>query len=251
MVDDQRVMRTARGVQLKCQSLQVRFTQPGPAQQRAVRPNTVQSVGNKSKIHGELQKSVMGNVPSIAKQPGSPPSMFLPDHGCLNQVRMGSGIFVIGRESVRMLDNAPGPLEIIRARKLIEGELAAVAARSKDRSLVGDLNESLREMERDIAARTLPIHGDRSFHIRIAQASDNSVLQAVVTQLFDERNSPLSAQLGSHFEREATWMQAVDEHRTVIEAIALHDPEKARMAMGVHLDRSHQRFSAGWTTPGK
>lgn len=169
----------------------------------------------------------------------------------LIEVRMGSGIFVIGRESVRMLDNAPGPLEIIRARKLIEGELAAVAARSKDRSLVGDLNESLREMERDIAARTLPIHGDRSFHIRIAQASDNSVLQAVVTQLFDERNSPLSAQLGSHFEREATWMQAVDEHRTVIEAIALHDPEKARMAMGVHLDRSHQRFSAGWTTPGK
>jgi len=130
----------------------------------------------------------------------------------LIEVRMGSGIFVIGRESVRMLDNAPGPLEIIRARKLIEGELAAVAARSKDRSLVGDLNESLREMERDIAARTLPIHGDRSFHIRIAQASDNSVLQAVVTQLFDERNSPLSAQLGSHFEREATWMQAVDEH---------------------------------------
>src|SRR3989339_250527 len=169
----------------------------------------------------------------------------------LIEVRMGSGIFVIGRESVRMLDNAPGPLEIIRARKLIEGELAAVAARSKDRSLVGDLNESLREMERDIAARRLPIHGDRSFHIRIAQASDNSVLQAVVTQLFDERNSPLSAQLGSHFEREATWMQAVDEHRTVIEAIALHDPEKARMAMGVHLDRSHQRFSAGWTTPGK
>ncbi|MDP2771367.1 MAG: FadR/GntR family transcriptional regulator [Giesbergeria sp.] len=169
----------------------------------------------------------------------------------LIEVRMGSGIFVIGRESVRMLDNAPGPLEIIRARKLIEGELAAAAARSKDRSLVGDLNESLREMERDIAARTLPIHGDRSFHIRIAQASDNSVLQAVVTQLFDERNSPLSAQLGSHFEREATWMQAVDEHRTVIEAIALHDPEKARMAMGVHLDRSHQRFSAGWTTPGK
>ncbi|OGB39132.1 MAG: GntR family transcriptional regulator [Burkholderiales bacterium RIFOXYC2_FULL_59_8] len=169
----------------------------------------------------------------------------------LIEVRMGSGIFVIGRESVRMLDNAPGPLEIIRARKLIEGELAAVAARSKDRSLVGDLNESLREMERDIAARTLPIHGDRSFHIRIAQASDNSVLQAVVTQLFDERNSPLSAQLGSHFEREATWMQAVDEHRTVIDAIALHDPEKARMAMGVHLDRSHQRFSAGWTTPGK
>lgn len=169
----------------------------------------------------------------------------------LIEVRMGSGIFVIGRESVRMLDNAPGPLEIIRARQLIEGELAAVAARSDDHTLIGDLNESLREMESDIAARTLPIHGDRSFHIRIAQASDNSALQAVVTQLFDERNGPLFAQLGSHFERETTWRQAVDEHRAVVEAITLHDPEKARLAMGVHLDRSHQRFSAGWATPGE
>lgn len=168
----------------------------------------------------------------------------------LIEVRMGSGIFVIGRESLRLLDNAPGPLEIIRARQLIECELAAVAARSNDSTLVGDLTETLREMESDIAARTLPIHGDRNFHIRIAQASDNSALQAVVTQLFDERNGPLFTRFGSHFEHEATWKQAVDEHRAVIEAIARHDPDKARIAMSGHLDRSHERFSAGWTTPG-
>ena len=127
----------------------------------------------------------------------------------LIEVRMGSGIFVIGRESVRMLDNAPGPLEIIRARKLIEGELAAVAARSKDRSLVGDLNESLREMERDIAARTLPIHGDRSFHIRIAQASDNSVLQAVVTA--DARQ----ARLAQKFRQERRRRRGVLGHQSL------------------------------------
>ena len=160
---------------------------------------------------------------------------------------MGAGIFVIGREAVRMLDNAPGPLEIIRARQLIECELAALAARSPDTSLVGDLQETLREMESDISARVLPIAGDRNFHLRIAHASDNSALQAVVTQLFDERNGPLFARLGSHFEREATWLQAVDEHRAVIDAIAVHNPERARAAMSSHLDRSHERFSAGWT----
>jgi DNA-binding FadR family transcriptional regulator len=165
----------------------------------------------------------------------------------LIEVRMGSGIYVIGRETLRVLDNAPGPLEIIRARQLIECELAALAARSEDKSLVADLKESLREMKRSIAARTVPIQGDRSFHLRIAQASGNSALQAVVTQLFDERKSPLFARLGSHFEREGTWKQAVDEHRAVIDAIARHDPEMARSAMIAHLDRSHQRFSAGWT----
>ena len=167
----------------------------------------------------------------------------------LIEVRMGSGIVVIGRESVRMLDNAPGPLEIIRARQLIECELAALAAKSTDPTLVPDLLETLRDMEADIAARTLPIRGDRAFHIRIAQASDNSALQAVVTQLFDERNGPMFQALGGHFEREATWQQAVDEHRAVVEAIAAQDPDMARAAMSGHLDHSHERFSAGWTTP--
>ncbi|CAM8661282.1 FadR Transcriptional regulators [Comamonadaceae bacterium] len=164
----------------------------------------------------------------------------------LIEVRMGSGIVVIGRESVRMLDNAPGPLEIIRARQLIECELAALAAKSTDPTLVPDLLETLRDMEADIAARTLPIRGDRAFHIRIAQASDNSALQAVVTQLFDERNGPLFQKLGGHFEREATWKAAVDEHRAVVDAIAAHDPDMARAAMSGHLDHSHERFSAGW-----
>jgi GntR family transcriptional regulator, transcriptional repressor for pyruvate dehydrogenase complex len=166
----------------------------------------------------------------------------------LIEVRMGSGIVVIGRDSVRMLDNAHGPLEIIRARQLIECELAALAAQSTDRTLVRDLQETLRDMEADIAVRTLPIRGDRAFHIRIAQASDNSALQAVVTQLFDERNGPLFTTLGGHFEREATWKEAVDEHRAVVQAIAAHDPDLARAAMSGHLDKSHQRFSAGWST---
>lgn len=164
----------------------------------------------------------------------------------LIEVRMGSGIVVIGRDSVRLLDNAHGPLEIIRARQLIECELAALAARSTDTTLVGDLLETLHDMEADIATRTLPSRGDRAFHIRIAQASDNSALQAVVTQLFDERNGPLFTTLGGHFEREATWKAAVEEHRAVVEAIAAHDPDLARAAMNGHLDHSHARFSAGW-----
>lgn len=62
-------------------------------------------------------------------------------------------------------------------------------------------------MESDIAARIMPICGDRAFHIRIAQSSDNSALQTVVHQLSDERNGPLFTPLGGHFEREATWRE--------------------------------------------
>ena len=54
--------------------------------------------------------------------------------------------------------------------------------------------------------------------------------------------------LGSHFERETSWKAAVVEHRAVVKAIALHDPEMARKAMVHHLDCSHDRFSSGWPT---
>lgn len=167
----------------------------------------------------------------------------------LIEVRGGSGIVVIGREPIRLLDNAHGPLEIIRARQLIECELAVVAAQSTDTSLVPDLEETLRDMESDIAVHKLPISGDRQFHLRIAQASENSPLLAVVTQLFDERNGTLFTRLGTHFERETSWKQALAEHRAVVKAIKRQDPKAARAAMDNHLERSHGRFSAGWTTP--
>jgi len=169
----------------------------------------------------------------------------------LVEVRMGSGIYVMAREGARRVESEHGPLEIIRARQLIECELAALAARSTDTTLQGDLEETVREMESAIAQHTLPIVGDRNFHLRIAQASENSALLTVVTQLFDERNGPLFTTLGGHFEREGTWHAAVAEHRAVIKAIARHDPVRARAAMVNHLERSHARFSAGWTTPGE
>jgi len=166
----------------------------------------------------------------------------------LVEVRMGSGIYVTAREAGRRVEAAHGPLEIIRARQLIEAELAAVAAVRRDPALVPALEDALRDMEADIAANRLPIAGDRQFHLCIAQASDNSALLDVVTQLFDERNGPLFAQLGSHFERERSWRDAVSEHRAVLAAIAAHDPVGARTAMSTHLARSHDRFSVGWTS---
>jgi DNA-binding FadR family transcriptional regulator len=166
----------------------------------------------------------------------------------LVEVRMGSGIYVTAREvaaSARDVESALGPFEIIRARQLVEGELAAVAARCDDPAgVAAALEEAVREMEQDIALGTMPIRGDRLFHSRIAEASDNSALVRVVTELFDERSNPLFERLGSHFEGEHSWLAAVTEHRAVIAAIAARDPERAREAMHEHLERSHDRFAA-------
>jgi DNA-binding FadR family transcriptional regulator len=163
------------------------------------------------------------------------------------EVRMGSGIYVreAGARSAAVHE-AESPLETIRARALIEGELAAQAAQHMKRAQLAGLREAIALMVQESASGQTPTQGDRLFHTRIAEASDNSVLLRIVGELFDERHNPLFEQLGSHFENARSWATAIEEHKAVVEAIARQDAAAAREAMVRHLANSHDRFMASW-----
>jgi GntR family transcriptional regulator, transcriptional repressor for pyruvate dehydrogenase complex len=168
----------------------------------------------------------------------------------LVEVRPGSGIHVIAREPAasapRLSPQAFGPFEIIRARQLIECELAAMAALHATKEQVTSLREALVLMEDELAAGTMPIRGDRLFHVRVAEIAENGPLLRTVGELYDERNNPLFEQMGHHFENEKSWRKAIAEHRAVITAIAAHKAEAARAAMHLHLERSQERFADAW-----
>lgn len=171
------------------------------------------------------------------------------------EVRMGSGIYVRAADTAAraasVLHEAESPLETIRARALIESELAAHAALHMKRTQVNALREAIAVMEQEAAAGQMPTEGDRLFHTRIAEASDNSVLLRVIGELFDERHNPLFEQLGSHFENARSWAVAIEEHRAVVDAIAHQSPQGAREAMSRHLANSHDRFMASWQAEGE
>lgn len=169
----------------------------------------------------------------------------------LVEVRMGSGIYVRQAEPARErpVSSGEGPLETIRARQLIESELAALAAQRMKKPQVVGLREAVELMEEEVADGQMPTRGDRLFHVRVAAAADNSVLLRVVSELYDERHNPLFETLGSHFENERSWRMAIAEHSAVVDAIAARSPDDARSAMNVHLGRSHDRFTANWAGP--
>jgi GntR family transcriptional regulator, transcriptional repressor for pyruvate dehydrogenase complex len=166
----------------------------------------------------------------------------------LVEVRMGSGIYVTALEAAPAVRGALGavlgPFDIIRARALIEAELAALAARACTPALLKKLRAGVKAMEEDIARGVMPIRGDREFHLALAEASANAALLRVVTGLFDERNNPLFEQLGRHFENARSWRCAVAEHRAVLRAVAAGEVAAARRAMQTHLQNSHDRFAA-------
>ena len=132
----------------------------------------------------------------------------------LVEVRMGSGIYVATAEAphTRHL-SAEGPLETIRARQLIESGLAAHAAQHMKKAQVVGLRNAVALMRQELDAGHLAWRGDRLFHVRIAEASENSVLVRIVGELHDERHNPLAEQLVNHFETERSWRARSEERR--------------------------------------
>jgi len=180
----------------------------------------------------------------------------------LVEVRIGSGIYVLGpgvKADVAeiaggaLADTAvhatAGPFELMRARYTIESECAALAAKSAKKAQVAAIEEALDVMQREFEPEKQPLSGDRLFHLRIAEATGNGALVAVVKMLWEERTGPLYQRLEHHYDTPGLWTAAMAEHRVVLKAIAEHDVPGARLAMQRHLNKAYKRFNKGWSTP--
>jgi DNA-binding FadR family transcriptional regulator len=167
------------------------------------------------------------------------------------EVRMGSGIYVCEPPSPAAagfdLSGEEGPLELIRARAVVEGEIAAIAAKTGRKPQFDAIEEAIDRMEAEANAGVKPLDADRLFHLRIAEATGNSVLVGVVGRLFDARLGPLFDQLHSHFETPDVWAQAIAEHRDVLKALRSKDPVQARAAMQRHMDIAYKRLTSSLT----
>ena len=127
-------------------------------------------------------------------------------------VRTGSGIYVRAHEAVngtaatRLQEHDPGewgPLELMRARELVEGEVAALAARNARRVHIAAISSAVAQMREEAAAGVIPRAGDEAFHNAVAQACGNEVLRDTVRGYWNARSGPLFERLGDYFENPA------------------------------------------------
>jgi GntR family transcriptional repressor for pyruvate dehydrogenase complex len=170
------------------------------------------------------------------------------------EVRVGSGVYVTGRRPAAAAAALPadsGPFELIKARWLIEGECASLAAKAATKAQLRAIEDALDAMQKDKDEGVMPLANDRLFHLRVAEASGNSALALVVQTLWDQRTGPLFLRLEHHFDTPGLWEVAIREHREVLGAIAKRDPAAARSAMRHHMDHAAKRFSASWSKSRK
>ena len=157
----------------------------------------------------------------------------------LVESRHGSGIYVTEHPPTqRGVDDLDiGAFELTEARRLFEGESAALAATiitdeqlAELESIVADMvNENKRKQPGELA--------DRRFHVAIARATRNTAITSVVENLWDIRyNSPLCRHMLERA-RGVGVQPRIGEHRRILAALKKRDPKAARNAMREHLGR--------------
>lgn len=165
------------------------------------------------------------------------------------EVRVGAGIYVAPRRPVAVADRTregQGPFELLRARWLLEGEVAAEAAREAGPSDLEVVRAAVEEMHSRQRQRRDADTADRDFHIGVAKATHNSALVYVVQDLWDQGRGAIWKRMEHHFQTPELRAAALRDHRAVLEALEARDGRAARSAMRRHLERVDREFSRGW-----
>ncbi len=165
------------------------------------------------------------------------------------EVRLGSGIYVgqapqAFRSSYVPL--GPGPFELLRARRLLEGEIAGQAAELRKDGDVDHLYAALADMRDHCDDKRANEAADLRFHQCIAEATGNVVLVHMVTALWEQLRGPIWARLEEHFHTPSLRAASLQDHQRVFSAIVARDVTAAKAAMHEHIDRVVGEFVKGW-----
>ncbi len=160
----------------------------------------------------------------------------------LVQMRHSAGVYVAMAEpqpaaTDPATDANVGPFEVTEARRLYEGETAALAATTIDPTELSELEGLLVRMADDTLNQDVRERADRDFHLTIARSTRNEAMVDVVQSLWDKRYiSPLCIYLFS-LARQIGIQPSVDDHRRILAALRARDADQAREAMRAHLLR--------------
>jgi len=154
------------------------------------------------------------------------------------EARHGLGIYVTRAQmpvTAATYDFEIGAFELIEARRLFEGEAAALAAATIDDEALAELDRLLTLMADEDELKGED--ADKEFHMVIARATGNGAIVATVENLWELRNrSPLARNILTRA-RGGGLQPRIVEHRRVFDALKAHDPAEARQAMRDHLER--------------
>ena len=128
--------------------------------------------------------------------------------------------------------------ELVEARKLIETELAGLAAERASADDLKEIGAHLDRMEHSAHAPSEFLQADIEFHLAIGEASHNSILMNALNLI---RNL-LQEWIGSTLQAPGVSAMALEHHKAIFLAVAKKNAPAARAAMLAHLEEMGRRY---------
>jgi DNA-binding FadR family transcriptional regulator len=156
------------------------------------------------------------------------------------EVAVGSGMYVADGEGSMItrplfwgrLMSEQSTRDVVEARRVVEVELAGLAAeRARDDELAA-IREKITLIERHLDDPDAFARYDLEFHLAIADAAHNQVLRQVI----DTMRHVMRAWFAEAFRGREDRSEPVGRHQLIYDAIAARDPERARQAMAEHIE---------------
>ncbi|MEV8467496.1 FadR/GntR family transcriptional regulator [Fluviibacterium sp. DFM31] len=165
--------------------------------------------------------------------------------------RRGSGSYVLRRPDRQLISFVPlesvsGVQRCYEFRIDVEGAAAAWAARRRDDEDIAAMDRAYRVMERTYQENALGVEADLMLHLAVARASKNPFFASVLESLGEQ------IAYGVKLSRSLTLLDVpvrqelvLAEHRAILEAIRLEQPEVAAATMRHHITAAKDRMFVG------
>ena len=153
----------------------------------------------------------------------------------VNALTAGAAIEQIEDIAKLLLSSQPSNLEYLKQlRKIVEAGTVAIAAQNRSEADIADLRALAARQRAQVGEEQAFVQTDIAFHVRIAKATGNPLLEAVTQAMLSwlfAYYKPLLRWEG----REATTLR---EHDAIVDFLAAGDAANAARMMEDHLNRS-------------
>jgi DNA-binding FadR family transcriptional regulator len=177
-------------------------------------------------------------------------------------VKLGSGVYVL-KDRINIAESQPKidsnihplllphlkeqdiitPFEVLEARLYIEPFLAELAAKNRSIEQLEEIKEAFLMNVRDNLDHSSDHIGDRLFHIKIAEASQNNAYAFFLKYLLGQHYTELFSRMRTLYTSEDMPLRSQFEHQEILLAIQMKDPIAAKNAMKKHIQNVIKIFS--------
>ena len=169
----------------------------------------------------------------------------------LVESRQGSGVFVREenldapfRIDPVLAESVQSVLQVVELRQVLEGEIAALAAKRRSREQMRAIRQALKKIDDDVRSGSDGVDADVAFHRTIAEATGNPHFLGLIEFLFKFLKTATQITRGIEATRVTMTQEVKDEHDAIVVAIAAQNADAARDAARLHMDHASRRLAS-------